>query len=70
MPGETPVTTPELLMVATAELLLVHVPPVDGDNVVVVPIQIVDEPTIFTTGLPITVIDVEGLEIHPVVGAV
>ncbi len=63
-------TTPELLMVATAELLLVHVPPVDGDNVVVVPIQMVDEPTIFTTGLPMTVKDADGLEIHPVAGAV
>ena len=63
-------TTPELFIVATEVLLLVHVPPVEGDKLVVVPIQMVDEPTIFTTGLPMTVIDADGLEIQPVVGAV
>jgi hypothetical protein len=38
-PGATPVTTPSLVTVANALLLLVHVPPVVGDNVIVLPTQ-------------------------------
>ena len=63
-------TRPVLLTVAILEWLLDHVPPVDGDNVVVVPIQTMDDPTTLTVGFPITVITDEGLEVHPVSGAV
>ncbi len=35
VPPDTPVTTPALVTVATAALLLAHVPPVVGDKVVV-----------------------------------
>lgn len=50
-PSATPVTTPPLVMVAIAALLLVHVPPEPGDNVVVPPIHISVAPVIFTEGL-------------------
>jgi hypothetical protein len=36
-PADTPVITPALVTVATAGLLLVHVPPLVGDNVAVLP---------------------------------
>ena len=54
-PPETPVTTPALVTVATAGLLLVHVPPVEGDKVVVEPAQIVFGPAMFTSGNAFTV---------------
>lgn len=54
-PAPTPVTTPPFVTVAIDVLLLVHVPPVVGDNVVVLPPQIVVAPVIFTTGLTLTV---------------
>lgn len=38
-PAETPVITPALVTVAIAGLLLVHVPPIVGDNVAVLPVQ-------------------------------
>jgi hypothetical protein len=41
VPAATPVTTPAFVTVALALLLLVHVPPVVGDNVAVLPIHTV-----------------------------
>lgn len=48
VPAETPVTTPALVTVATELLLLVQVPPVEGDKVVVEPIQMVLDPAMLT----------------------
>ena len=39
LPAATPVTTPAFVIVATAGLLLTHVPPVVGDIVMVLPAQ-------------------------------
>ena len=64
-PAEIPVTTPLLLMVATETLLLLHVPPVEGKNVVVVPIQISGSPDKNTFGLPFTVNGEVGFDTHP-----
>lgn len=50
-PRLTPVTIPELDTVATDGLLLVHVPPLVGDNVVMLPIQILPGPVMETDGL-------------------
>ena len=50
LPAETPVTTPPFVTVATAPLLLAHVPPVVGDNVVVPFTQMDELPVILTTG--------------------
>jgi hypothetical protein len=55
MPLATPVTTPVLATVATALLLLAHVPPVVGDKVVVAPAQIVVAPVILTVGFAFTI---------------
>jgi len=55
-PGPTPNTTPSLLTVATALLLLVHIPPELGDKVVVVSAQIALGPDTETTGLAFTAI--------------
>ena len=47
VPALTPVITPELLMVATLVVLLVHVPPVVAVvNVVVLPTQTSEVPVI------------------------
>jgi len=54
-PGDIPLTTPELLTLAMAELLLDQVPPVVGDNVVVELIQIILGPVTFTTAPELTV---------------
>ena len=64
-PAEIPVTTPLLLMVATETLLLAHVPPDEGKNVVVVPIQISGSPVRNTFGLPLTVNGAVGLDTQP-----
>lgn len=58
-------TTPEFVTVATAVLLLVHVPPVVGDNVVVPLIQIALGPVILPTGQELTVIARVGNDIQP-----
>ena len=50
IPAVTPVTTPASVTVATAGLLLIQVPPVEGDKVVVAPTQIVLAPVILTAG--------------------
>lgn len=70
VPAETPVTTPLLVTVATAGLLLVQVPPVVGDNVVVLPIQMLLEPVTLTTGIACMVTAPVGNDIHPVVPCV
>ena len=55
-PVETPVTTPALLTVATDGLLLVHVPPDEGDKKVLEPTQIEVLPVMVTEGSAIKVI--------------
>ena len=58
VPAATPVTAPALVTVAIELLLLVQVPPVVGDNVVVLfgpPAQIELAPVILTTGKAFTV---------------
>jgi hypothetical protein len=65
VPAETPVTTPELFTVATAGLLLDHVPPVEGDNVVVELMQIVFAPDILAAKFPFTVTAAVGNEAQP-----
>lgn len=63
-PGDTPVITPAFVTVALAELLLVHVPPVVGERVAVLPTQtetgevIAGEATTVTEGV---------VRLHPVV---
>ena len=66
VPEPTPETTPALVTVATAGLLLVQVPPLVGDKVVVDPIQMVDDPVTETTGKPFTVTAGVGAEAQPV----
>lgn len=51
LPNAKPVTTPLFVTEATAGLLLTQVPPVAGDKVVVLPIQIEAGPLMLTTGL-------------------
>ena len=65
-PTLTPVTTPALVTVAIAGLLLTHVPPVVGESVVVDPSQIEFEPVILTVGLGFTVTTFVLFEVHPV----
>ena len=51
LPAATPVTTPALVTLAEAGVLLTQVPPVVGDKVVVPPLaQIEDVPVILTIG--------------------
>ena len=64
-PPLTPVTRPVLLTVATAGLLLVHVPPLEGLNVVVAPAQMVEFPVIETVGLGFTVMAFVGFDTQP-----
>jgi len=66
VPAETPVTTPALVTVATAGLLLTHVPPVVGDKVVVLPTQILVEPVMLTAGAAFTVTGAVGADTQPV----
>ena len=66
VPAPTPVTTPAFVTVATAVLLLVHVPPVVGLNVVVEPSHIVFEPVMLTPGFAFTVNGVVANELQPV----
>ena len=53
LPAETPVTKPALETVAFVASLLIHVPPVVGDNVIVLPKQ-TDDPAL-TDGSALTV---------------
>jgi hypothetical protein len=67
LPDNIPVTTPALVTEATEGVLLIHVPPVVGDNRVVPLTQIADDPVILTTGLVYTVTFVGNNEVtkHP-----
>lgn len=67
VPADTPVTTPALVTVAMAGLLLAQVPPVEGDKVVVAATQMLLRPVILTTGKAFTVTAEVGFEIQPVV---
>jgi hypothetical protein len=62
VPSDTEDTSPELFTVATAGLLLTHVPPDVGDKVVVDPRQIILEPVKLTSGLSFTVTGKVGSE--------
>ena len=53
LPAETPVTKPALETVAFVASLLIHVPPVVGDKVIVLPMQ-TDDPAL-TAGKALTV---------------
>ena len=65
VPADTPVIIPPLVTVAILVLLLVHDPPVVGDNVDVSPIQILLGPVTFTTaGCSTVSISLES-ETHP-----
>lgn len=55
IPSDTAVTTPLLLTVAMALLLLVQVPSEEGESVVEAPMHILFEPEIDTTGFGLTV---------------
>ena len=65
MPADTPVTTPVLVTVATEGALLTHDPPVEGDNVVVLPAQILRAPVILATGIGLTVTVGVAADIQP-----
>jgi hypothetical protein len=65
VPPLTPVTTPALVTVATAVLLLVHVPPVVGLKAVVEPTQIVLPPVMLTLGFTFTVNGAVATELQP-----
>jgi hypothetical protein len=65
-PSDTPVTTPAAVTVATAVLLLAHVPPVVGERVVVEPAQIAVAPLIAATGNAFTVIAAVEADAQPV----
>ena len=64
VPAETPVIRPALVMVALEILLLVHVPPVVGDTLVVLPTQTSVGPVTETTGLALTLIVAEAVAVH------
>lgn len=65
-PAETPMTTPPLVTVATALLLLAQVPPEVGESVVVLPTQILLAPVMLTIGAAFTVTGLVGAEEQPV----
>ena len=65
VPAAIAVTTPALFTVATAVLLLVHVPPEDGESVVLSPIHITVEPVKDTVGLGFTVTVLVAVAVHP-----
>ena len=66
VPAVMPVTKPLLVTVAIAELELDQVPPVVGDNVVVLPVQTWLAPVMETVGLALTVTAEDVLETQPV----
>ena len=65
IPPAIPVTIPALVTVATVGLLLDHVPPVLGNNEVVLPMQIFVEPATFIAGRAFTPIVVKPVPVHP-----
>ena len=64
VPAAIAFTTPALLTVATALLLLAQIPPEVGDKVVVDPTHKDVEPVMLIVGLGFTVTDEEGSDIH------
>ena len=56
VPIAKPVTCPELVTEATEGLVLDHIPPVDGDKVLVLPIHRLEAPVMVTTGFGVTLI--------------
>jgi hypothetical protein len=64
LPALTAVTTPLFVTVATEVLLDVQIPPVDGDNVLVNPTQMMSSPVIDTDGLLVTVNGEEETEVQ------
>jgi hypothetical protein len=54
VPVESPVTKPVLVTDATDGLVLDQIPPVEGERVLVLPIQRLDAPVMDTTGLAVT----------------
>ena len=54
VPPSNPVTIPPLVTVAIKGLVLIHVPPVDGESVVVCPSQKLVDPVIETVGFKFT----------------
>lgn len=67
VPAFSPVTIPLLVTEAIVELLLNHVPPDEGDRVVVASLQILLGPVTDTVGLLFTIIFRLGSELHCVV---
>jgi hypothetical protein len=65
VPGAIPVTTPAFVTVATAVLLLAHVPPVVGLKVDVLPIQSDEPPEMLTVGFAFTVNGAVATDVHP-----
>ena len=59
VPSDIPNTAPILFTVATAGLLLDHVPLTVGVTVVIAPTQMELDPEIFTVGLALTTIEVD-----------
>lgn len=59
-PPDIPNTKPSFETEAMFELLLCHVPPIDGDNCELSPSQIVGLPVMLTTGLTRKVIVSDG----------
>lgn len=66
LPTETPVIKPSLSILATEELLLTQVPPIEGVILILVPIQTVLEPESVAIGFALTVTAGEGKLVHPV----
>ena len=65
VPLDKPVIKPALLIVATGGLVLIHVPPVVGDKLVVLPTQILPSPFNTTIGLGFTVTGAEFSDTQP-----
>jgi hypothetical protein len=66
VPGFKADTIPLFVMLAIEGLLLIQIPPVVGENEVVVPTQITDGPFIVVKGLSKTVSTIELSDLHPV----
>ena len=58
LPAATPVTTPALVTVAFVLSLLTHVPPVVGDNVIVLPTHTEEDGVLTVGALTLIVLDV------------
>lgn len=65
LPTDFPVTIPELFILATPLLLLIHIPPEVGDNEVVLLTQIPAAPKRETSGIPTTAIGVDNTAVQP-----